>query len=341
MIAFQKGINLGGWLSQCNHTKNRYETFITEEDFKRIADWGFDHVRVPFDYNLLETDAGELLDRNFEYLDRALLWGKSHGLNVILDLHKTAGYDFNDFGNAERNILFESDSAQERFLSLWDRVSKRYASRPNVAFELLNEVTDLSFVGPWNDLIVKAVRRIRQNAAETPIIYGGVCWNSAAYVSRLVPPPAKNVIYTFHLYEPLLFTHQKAPWVKALDNGKDIPYTSDMEFFRKNSESLGFVGENLLRSSAKTMGPEFFADFLREAITYAKSQNVPLYCGEYGVIDRADPDETVKWFRDVHEVFKRFDIGSALWSYKEMDFGFCGAHYAKLREFLGKSSHKD
>ncbi len=334
MLKFQKGINLGGWLSQCDYSQNRYETFIAEEDFKQIAGWGFDHVRLPFDYELLEKDSGETLDENFKYLDRAVAWGNSYKLNVILDLHKTIGYDFNDFGDSEKNNLFQNASAQERFLNLWDRVSARYAKTPNVAFELLNEVTDLSFIEPWNALIVRAVETIRKNAPETPIIYGGVCWNSATFVKNLVPPPSSNILYTFHLYEPLLFTHQKAPWVKALDNGKDVPYTTDMEFFRKNSECLGLVGANLCRSQARTMGPEFFTEFLTDAIEYAKLQGVPLYCGEYGVIDRADSSETVKWFRDVQEVFNRFNIGNAIWSYKEMDFGLCGAHYEPLRKFL-------
>ena len=38
-IGYQRGINLGGWLSQCNYTIERYETFITEEDFKRFSKW--------------------------------------------------------------------------------------------------------------------------------------------------------------------------------------------------------------------------------------------------------------------------------------------------------------
>ena len=30
---YTHGVNFGGWLSQCDHTKERYDTFITEEDF--------------------------------------------------------------------------------------------------------------------------------------------------------------------------------------------------------------------------------------------------------------------------------------------------------------------
>ena len=36
------------------------------------------------------------------------------------------------------------------------------------------------------------------------------------------------------------------------------------------------------------------------AIQVAEKYNVPLYCGEYGVIDHATPEDTVKWYRDIH-----------------------------------------
>ncbi len=334
MISLRRGINLGGWLSQCDHTKERYENFITEADFRRIKSWHFDHVRIPFDFNVIESETGERILKNCSYLDRAIHWGRECGLNVVLDLHKAAGYDFNDFGDSQKNNLFSNEEAQNRFLRLWDFVSARYAGEPHVAFELLNEVADVEFIRPWNSLIVRTVEAIRKNAPESPIIYGGVCWNSATFVKDLTPPPAKNILYTFHLYEPLLFTHQRAGWVEALKDVPEIPYTEDMEFYRRNSRALGYMGENIFRADCQRMGVEFFESFLKEAIDTAQRQNVPLYCGEYGVIDRANPSETVKWFRDVHKTFEKFDIGHALWNYKEMDFGFIGEHYKLLREAM-------
>ena len=32
----EKGINFGGWLSQCIHTKEHYDTFITKDDVKNV-----------------------------------------------------------------------------------------------------------------------------------------------------------------------------------------------------------------------------------------------------------------------------------------------------------------
>ena len=33
---FVRGVNLGGWLSQCGYEKEHLETFITEKDIERI-----------------------------------------------------------------------------------------------------------------------------------------------------------------------------------------------------------------------------------------------------------------------------------------------------------------
>ena len=41
---FHKGINLGGWMSQCDYSKERLDNFITSSDIEQIARWGFDHV---------------------------------------------------------------------------------------------------------------------------------------------------------------------------------------------------------------------------------------------------------------------------------------------------------
>ena len=43
---YMHGVNLGGWLSQCDHTKDRYDNFIKEEDFKRLSDLKINCVRI-------------------------------------------------------------------------------------------------------------------------------------------------------------------------------------------------------------------------------------------------------------------------------------------------------
>ena len=140
-IGFEHGVNLGGWLSQCDYSKDRLEHFIVEEDIKRISDWPVDHVRLPIDYNVLQDQDGTFIESGFEYVRKAIHWCRKYGLNIILDLHKTAGYSF-DQGEKEAGF-FDNSKYQEMFYSLWEEMAKRYAKYgDHVAFELLNEVTD-------------------------------------------------------------------------------------------------------------------------------------------------------------------------------------------------------
>ena len=94
---FRKGANLGGWLSQGPLDKAHLDTFITEEDIARVASWGLDHVRLPIDYDNFEREDGTDIPEGYRHIDDCIAWCKKYNLNMVLDLHKTQGYIFDDF----------------------------------------------------------------------------------------------------------------------------------------------------------------------------------------------------------------------------------------------------
>ncbi|MCI5857298.1 MAG: glycoside hydrolase family 5 protein [Agathobacter sp.] len=335
-MKLMRGINLGGYLSQCEHTTEHYNAFLKEEDIHKIAGMGFDHVRLAIDYEVLEDEQGRTKEEGFAYVTRTVEWCKRHGLNIVLDLHKAYGYDFNYAGDTEKNNLFSDKKVQKRFVDLWIKIAERYANDTNVAFELLNEVVEQENADAWNHLIAETVDAIRRIARDTIIIYGGIQWNSVATLKLLEKPKDENIMFTFHFYEPLLFTHQKAYWVPAIKDVEDISYPEEMEYYRIKSTPIGYQGEAVCKAHSQVMGPEFIAEMVMEAVTAAKDAGVSLYCGEFGVIDQAPIADTFRWFRDVDTVFRHFGIGSAVWTYKEMDFGIMGDHYEPIREQLLK-----
>ena len=91
---YMHGVNLGGWLSQCNYKKEHLDSFIVEDDIKTIAGWKLDHIRLPVDYNLFQKDDGSFIENGFTYVQNCIDWCKKYNLNMILDLHKTAGFSF-------------------------------------------------------------------------------------------------------------------------------------------------------------------------------------------------------------------------------------------------------
>lgn len=307
-FGFCRGVDLGGWFSQCDYSEDRLEHFITEKDLDKIVSWGLDHVRIPIDYNVVEKDDGEFIPEGFFRIGRAIGWCKARNLKVVLDLHKTAGFSF-DVGEAESGF-FSSEKFQNRFYRLWEELARRFYDPENVAFELLNEVTDESFIDAWNRISRTCIERIRPIAPKALILIGSYHNNSVDAVKDLAAPADDRVIYNFHCYSPLEFTHQGAYWVP--DMAPD---------FRQSFEEAAIP-------------EDYFEKAFASAVETAEKNNTALYCGEYGVIDRANPEDTVKWFRLIHAAFEKYQISRAAWSYKEMDFGLTDSRMDAVRDEL-------
>ena len=307
-FGFYRGVNLGGWFSQCDYSEDRLEHFIKEKDFDTIAGWGLDHVRIPVDYNVMENADGSWNESGFGRIGRAIGWAKERGLKVVLDLHKTAGFSF-DAGEAEEGF-FTSEKYQQRFWRLWEEMAGKFYDPENVAFELLNEVTDPGFMDAWNRIAAECIRRIRPIAPKALILVGSYHNNSAHAVPALDAPADDRVIYNFHCYEPVEFTHQGAYWVPRLDINARIPF------------------------SEAGVTPEYFAERFAPAIEAAAKNNTCLYCGEYGVIDRVPPEDLVKWFEAIHATFEKYEIARCVWSFRQMDFGIADDRLDGVRDQL-------
>ena len=307
-FGFYRGVNLGGWFSQCDYSKERLDHFIEEKDFDVMAGWGLDHVRIPMDYNVLEEADGALSREGFDRISRAVGWCQARGLKVVLDLHKTAGYSFD--ADEHEGGFFHSEAYQERFYRLWEGLAERFNDPDRIAFELLNEVTDPSVIGEWNRIAAECIRRIRRIAPRSLILVGSYWNNSPLAVKDLDQPADDRVIYNFHCYDPLNFTHQGATWVPQLDISKRVSFEE------------------------AEITPALFEELFESAIRTAEERGAALYCGEYGVIEEATPEDTVKWYRTIHEVFERHQIARSAWSYREMNFGLSDARLDGVREEL-------
>ena len=305
---FYRGVNLGGWFSQCDYSRERLDHFITEKDIDVIAGWGLDHVRIPMDYNVLENADGSLSAEGFDRISRAVGWCTQRGMKVVLDLHKTAGYSFD--ADENEGGFFHSREYQERFYRLWEGLAQRFNDPERIAFELLNEVTDASVISEWNRIAAECIRRIRKIAPRSLILVGSYWNNSPLAVKDLEPPADDRVVYNFHCYDPLNFTHQGASWVPQLNNDIRIPF-----------DGAGIT-------------PELFEEQFASAIRTAEKRGAALYCGEYGVIEQVEPEDAVKWFRTIHEVFERHGIARSAWTYRQMNFGLSDARLDGVREEL-------
>ena len=332
---FQKGVNLGGWISQYYRRDEEYfNTFITEEDIEEIAALGFDHVRVPVDYNVLEDEEGNVLEAGFKHLEDCRRWCADRGLNMLIDLHECYGYSFDPLKDMDRRAFFYDEALQARFLNLWREIAERFKDHADqIAFEPLNEIVLYDVAQAWNDLAGRYIKLMRSIIPDCRLVIGGVCYNSVLTVPLLDLPTTEGIIYNFHCYEPLIFTHQGAYWVDGMPEDFRIGYPRTLEEYRQTGGILSAdLGGAVFAEGIREIGEAFFEDIFAPAIEKAAKDDVPLYCGEYGVIDLADNADKLRWLKDIHAVMNKHGIGRALWTYKERDFGMQDEQFADIRE---------
>ena len=171
---------------------------------------------------------------------------------------------------------------------------------------------------------------------------------------RLVGEPAKRQAVTnAEKTISSIKRHMGTDYKLSIDDKQYSPQQISAMILQKlKADAEGYLGEKV--SEAVITVPAYFNDAQRQAtkdagkiagldvkriinaVTAAKNAGVMLYCGEFGVIDQAPVEDTLRWFTDVDTVFRQFGIGCAVWTYKEMDFGLIGEHYAPIREQLLK-----
>ncbi len=326
---FKNGINLGGWLSQYDclsnipqteeEMKRHLSTYITEEDMARIAEWGFDHVRLPVDYKLFE---GAYEEKTFRHMERCVEWcGKFH-LNLVIDLHNAEG---NVYGKMDVPMpLLTEEKLQQKFIGLWENITRRFqgVETPVMLFELLNEVSDGSGY-LWNRLYRQTVEHIHRIDGKRGILIGSNEQNSPFCLKELDLLAEENIIYNFHFYDPQVFTHQRAgfseemqAYDRAVHYPGDIPGFTD--FLQRNRQ---YIPKYARVAMENRVDRERMKALLKDVFDFKMYSGQELYCGEFGVIDCADDGDAVRWLCDCMELLEERGIGHCLWNYKALNFG--------------------
>ncbi len=119
-------------------------SWITERDFKILPTFGFNCVRLPMNYRLMEDDAHpfQLRKDAWKWIDRAVDLAERNRLYTILDMHGAQGGQspYDHTGRSDQNHLKDSPEDQKRLAWLWGEIAKRYRNRSAVvAYDVWNE----------------------------------------------------------------------------------------------------------------------------------------------------------------------------------------------------------
>lgn len=288
---------------------------ITDADFALIAKSGFRLVRQPVAPGTLAGPDGALSADGVRKLKDRIAQARRHQLSVIVDLHP--GADF-------RHRLFGSGESRDWFVSLWTRIAGALADTDDaVMFELLNEPGRNS-VGSWWDLQGKTIAAIRKIDSRHIIIASAERYDTAADLLKQKPYDEPRVVYNFHFYKPMVFTHQGADWgsVKRYDKVHSITWPLDKVGTAKAIDA-GVTGRRRKLSMAADMvwSADRIDRLFADVSAWAKRHDATVMCNEFGVYRRGGVNEADR-ARYLHDVTRALDAHGIPWTIWQYSGGF-------------------
>lgn len=308
------GANVCRWFrSPRRNQPDHFANYISEDEAAFMAHIGLKHVRLCVAPRvIMNATTGEIIEERGKQLEAAIERFHKAGLLVMVDIH-----------NEDRPS--ELDPAwQDAFVKFWGSLAKRLSrfDPETTLLEIINEPVFDRREEEWNTLNARLAAVIRENAPQHTIVTSGPNWGGIDGLKKLKLLPDKNVIYSFHCYDPFTFTHQGATWSSdAVKPLRGVPYPSSPEAVEPLLAGLETspASKKMVENYGKERwNKEKLAARFRQGIEWGAKNQVPLYCGEFGVFPPySKPEHRANWFRDFGEVLAENRIGWAVWGWDE------------------------
>ncbi len=315
-----------------------------EDQFTRIKGFGFDFVRLSVDPGPLLVEDKAQRQAALQVLQNSVQHITDAGLNVVFNLHPNTQVE------AYAPITIEQVSGSPEIARYTAMVAEVTAmlvpfGADRVAIEPYNEPQyypcDASGTDDWQAIQTAQVQAIRAVSTEVTIIATGACGGDIDGLINLDATAFDdpNILYSFHMYEPHSFTHQRLdngwasglPWPASARSRKDAEAALTA---RMDAAGIGFLEQqgNWLQLAgdiddyyATGYGEAQMAALFAQAVAWAKTQGIAperLFMGEFGVIEmtakgdsgalREDRDRYITAARSLAETY---GMAWAFWEY--------------------------
>lgn len=283
--------------------------------FAEIAKAGFQTVRIPINFGAWASYEKPYRWENEDGLktaDRFVKWAADNNLNAVIDLHHV------EFDGSVKNA-----AATDRIVWLWREIAARYKNTDpeKVFFELRNEPHEIA-AEEWRNQAEAIIRAVRRIAPAHTLIVGFHDWNSRRALIDSKPFEDENIIYTFHYYDPFIFTHQGATWAgEGLPDLKNVPFPAvpGDQLAIPASAKGKWVEKQIAAYPEDSRKEKMLAD-LTAARDWAEKNKVPIFLGEFGSFTKyAAPADRCRHAETVYAILGKLKIPNAWW---EWDGGF-------------------
>lgn len=269
-----------------------------EDDFRWIAELGFDFVRLPMSYLFWVEgeDPFRIREDGLKKIDKGVELARKHGLHCCLNLHRAPGYCVNQ-GHKEPFSLWKHDRALDAFCLHWGLLAARYRHVPTdeLSINLVNEPkapSDEHMTREEHEHVVRtACAAIWDVDPDRTIIADGVRWGND-------PSPELadlGIAQSCRAYVPGAISHYKASWTPR-------PEWQDPVWPGMEDGGTTWDRTALERHYGR------WAELAR--------QGIGVHCGEGGAYSQTPHDVVLAWLRDVLDILTGHGMGYALWNFR-------------------------
>ena len=179
------------------------ENYVAQADIDQIADWGFNHIRVPFHYKQFYDSTGAETPMGYAIIDELISWCEPYNMYIILDMHCAPGGQnggpISDSDGTARLWLEESN--KELTIQIWKEIATYYSNNTLIGgYDLINEPVLPGGVSleEFKQLYVDITNAIREVDTNHLLFIEGN-WYGTDFAG-LTPPWDENMSYSFHKY---------------------------------------------------------------------------------------------------------------------------------------------
>ncbi|HEX6271931.1 MAG TPA: glycoside hydrolase family 5 protein, partial [Polyangiaceae bacterium] len=310
---FTKGINLGNCFDA--PSEGEWGTTISEKHFQMAKSAGLDHVRLPVRFSTAARSDTKppftIKEEFFKRVDWAIDQALANKLSIIVDVHHF------------EEIHKDPNAHKARLYAFWQQIGARYAKRPpEVAFEILNE-PNAKLESPILNEMTRDVLKIIRETNPTRLVFANCYfWANAERLAEFeLPADDANVVAEFHMYQPILFTHQGAPWMEPWSQTTGLvfpappskPATPVPAAAKEGWVKAWFDGYNYAPAATNPGGVRTVFEHFDHAARYVKKTGKRVYLGEFGAIDVADPQSRENYTWLVRTESERRGMGWSYW----------------------------
>ncbi len=304
---FGAGINL----SELEHTWLTSDSLLKKDinlKLNEIAKLGFTTVRLPIALDsFLYPNSSNLRPEILSKLKDIYYTCYNLKLKLILSYH----YGFlKDDNLNDKNI--------NHVTWIWKQIQQNFKGHgyDYLFFDLYNEPT--LETEKWKITCEKLISYIRHEDENRIYIVGGSNYNGLNDLMNLGKLKDNKLIYTFHFYEPYIFTHQGADWTNNKTYMKGFPYPyKKRKMPEMSKEAKGTSVEKDYNKYYYEATKEYINDRINQIANYCSKNNMPLICTEAGVITFADETSRMNYLRDLTQSMYQYNIPLILWDYDQ------------------------